>query len=50
MSSGRNGFTSSTVRRKDLKPKREMSDAQLLAQAQRQAEKWQAKLRRSKTV
>lgn len=34
------------VRRKDLKPKKPLSDAQLLAQAKRQAEAWEARKKR----
>jgi hypothetical protein len=50
MAKGRLGYTSQTVRRKDLKPKKEMSDEQLLRSAERAAAKWQEKLRKTKDV
>ena len=34
------------IRRKDLKPKKPLTDAQLLAQAKKQAEAWEARKRR----
>ena len=40
------GTSGHIVRRKDLKPKKPLTDEQLLAQALRQAEKWQEKRRR----
>lgn len=42
MSNGRLGFAATTVSRKSLRKKRELTDAQLLASARRAAEKWQA--------
>lgn len=45
---GRLGYTNSVIKRKDLKAKRELSDEALLRDAQRQAEKWQAQLRKQR--
>jgi hypothetical protein len=42
------GTSGSIVRRKDLKPKKELTDAQLLAQAKKSAEKWQQRLRNAR--
>lgn len=42
------GTSGRVVSRKDLKPKREQSDAQLLASAARAAENWQRKLRKDR--
>jgi hypothetical protein len=47
MPKGKYGTPATTIRRKDLKPRREQTDAQLLASAQRAAENWQKKLRRN---
>jgi hypothetical protein len=45
---GRLGYTNSVIKRKDLKTKRELSDDALLRDAARQAEKWQAQLRKQR--
>lgn len=44
------GTAGRVVRRKDLKPKKELTDEQLLALAAREAEKWQQRLRRERGV
>ena len=47
MGSGRLGYSSQITKRKQLKKKAELSDEELLADAMREAEKWQKKLRDS---
>ena len=47
MGSGRLGYSSSIVKRKNLKKKRELTDAQLLSQAEQETKKWQTRLRNS---
>lgn len=44
MKRGQGEATSTTVKRSDLKPKKERTDAQLLASAMRAAERWTDKL------
>lgn len=46
---GRLGYANSVIKRKDLKAKRELSDEALLRDAARQAEKWQAQLRKERS-
>lgn len=48
MTKGRNDFSSSVIRRKDLLPARELSDEALLKQAKKMAEIWQTRLQRQK--
>jgi len=45
---GMAGTSMTTGRRRDLKPKKPMSDAQLLAQAARDAARWQENKRRGR--
>lgn len=47
MGSGRLGYTSSIVKRKQLKKRTELTDEELLADAMREAEKWKARLHNS---
>lgn len=44
------GTSGSVVRRKDLKKKREQTDAQLLASAARAAENWQRRLEKERRI
>jgi hypothetical protein len=42
------GTSGKVIRRKDLRPKKEQSDAQLLASAARAAESWQKRLEKTR--
>lgn len=48
MAKGRNDFSSSVIRRKDLRKPKELSDEALLEQAKKMAEIWQAGLQKQK--
>jgi hypothetical protein len=44
------GTAGRVVKRKDLRPEKELSDEELLRQAARDAEKWQQSLKRRRRV
>ena len=47
MSKGRLGYSATVVKRKQLKKPRRLTDEELLADAARETEKWQNRLRTS---